>query len=47
MLGKQIGKSIAVEFRKMQKVDVSVNILDISLISKVLGWRPQIAIERH
>lgn len=34
-----------IDYKIIQKVDVPVNVLDISLIDKELGWRPTISIE--
>ena len=44
LMESQIGKPIPVRFKEMQKVDVPVNILDITLINKTLGWQPQIEV---
>lgn len=41
----QVDKPISIAFREVQKVDVPVNILDISLIGTYLGWTPAVSIE--
>lgn len=44
LLEKQLEQDIRINFREMQKVDVPVNVLDISLISESLGWYPLVDI---
>lgn len=45
LLENQVGEPISIDFREVQKVDVSVNILDISSIRSHLGWVPAVSIE--
>jgi len=45
LIEKQLGKSVEIVFREMQKVDVPINVLDIGLIKRQLGWVPKIDIE--
>lgn len=45
LIEKQVGKSIQIRFREMQKVDVPVNVLDVSLIRSHLGWAPRVSLE--
>lgn len=40
LLERQLEKNIKINFREMQKIDVPVNVLDISLISKNFDWYP-------
>lgn len=44
-LEKQLAQTIKINFREMQKVDVPVNVLDISLISKSFDWHPLVSID--
>jgi len=46
LLEKVIGRSIPISYRDAQKVDVPVNVLDVSLIARVLGWRARTSVEQ-
>lgn len=45
LLENQVGEPINIEFREMQKVDVPMSVLDVSLIRSHLSWEPAISIE--
>jgi UDP-glucose 4-epimerase len=45
LIQKQLGKSVDIVFREMQKVDVPINVLDITLITQRLGWAPKVDME--
>jgi UDP-glucose 4-epimerase len=45
IMKKITGKEISVKYSTGRKIDVPINILDISLARAILEWRPEVPIE--